>query len=144
MSPPRSPEYILTRISPEPMSGCWIWLGASDKKGYGNLRRSMRKWIAHRWFYTHFKGDIPPGMTIDHLCRNTTCVNPDHLEPVTSQINTLRGVGVTAKNAAKTHCKHGHEFTKENTKLVKHGRACRICSVETLRAWRKAKRGNKI
>jgi hypothetical protein len=64
-------------------------------------------------------------MTIDHLCRNTSCVRPDHLEVVTREENALRG----SRNAAKTHCDRGHEFTPENTYVPpsRDHRACREC-----------------
>jgi late competence protein required for DNA uptake (superfamily II DNA/RNA helicase) len=66
-------------------------------------------------------------MQIDHLCRNRRCVNPDHLEVVTAQMNTLRGETLAAANAAKTQCDHGHEFTEENTYAYRGHRHCREC-----------------
>lgn len=74
------------------------------------------------------RGSIPKGLTLDHLCRNRACVNPVHLEPVTNRVNILRGIGITAQNARKTHCKHGHPFTVENT-IYKHGGGWRICKI---------------
>lgn len=83
---------------------------------------------AHRWAYEHFVGPIADGLVLDHLCRNTSCVNPRHLEPVTQQENVLRGSAPAAINAAKSHCVNGHEFTAENTYLRPNGwRICRIC-----------------
>lgn len=66
---------------------CWIWRGALDQCGYGRFDSGKS---AHRWVYTHFVEPIPEGLTLDHLCFGTACVNPDHLEPVTRTVNNLR------------------------------------------------------
>ena len=105
----------------------WMWTGSISPQGYGTFSVSGVGFLAHRWSYEHFVGPIPEGLHIDHLCRVRACVNPAHLEPVTCQVNVLRGVGPTAAHAVKTHCKHGHEFTPENTIPVKGGRRCREC-----------------
>lgn len=110
-------------------NGCWEWTAALvNSDGYGAFyydgNRSGR---AHRYAYQHYIGPIPEGLTIDHLCRNRKCVNPDHLEAVTNKENLRRGESPTAINARKTHCIHGHEFTPENTLWEKKGRACREC-----------------
>ncbi len=84
--------------------------------------------MAHRIFYTLFKGDVPEDMALDHLCRNRRCVNPDHLEIVTLVENVMRGQSQHAINARKTHCKHGHGFTKTNTGTTYIGtRYCLKC-----------------
>lgn len=107
--------------------GCWLWTGATQAGGYGRFFGEDRKAVlVHRWTYEHFVGPIPDGLTIDHLCRNTSCVNPDHLEPVTREVNAHRG----NPNAGKTHCTNGHEFTPENTYVPPKRpgvRACRAC-----------------
>lgn len=76
-------------------------------------------------------------MTLDHLCRNRLCVNPEHLEVVSRGENVLRGVGVTAENKRKTHCAHGHEFTTENTYRYGNKRHCRTCRTENMRERRR-------
>lgn len=96
--------------------GCWEWVGAKsiNRNGmaYGNLVVSGRARRAHRWMYESVYGSIPQGLVLDHLCRNTICVNPAHLEAVTNKENLLRGVGAPAQNARKSRCKRGHEFTR--------------------------------
>lgn len=88
-------------------NGCWVWM-ASKAAGYGKFRvgsqldGTRRLVESHRWSYEALVGPIPEGLDLDHLCRNTACVNPDHLEPVTRQVNCHRGVGPLADNARKT------------------------------------------
>lgn len=130
-------EKFMDRITPEPNSGCWLWMGAINESGYGQWRGQM----AHRFSYEAIIAPIPDGLTIDHLCRVRCCVNPAHLEPVTMRENVMRGFGPTADNARKTHCKNGHEFTPENTRLrVRKGhtrRECKICQRAIDLAWQK-------
>lgn len=110
---------------------CWVWLASLDDHGYGRFCRGARglgESKAHRWSYEFLVGPIPEGMTVDHLCRNRKCVNPDHMEIVTQGTNVLRGYTLAGMNARKTHCKNGHEFTPENTRIRRHGwRECRQC-----------------
>lgn len=107
---------------------CWEWTGARNAYGYGVFKLDGRVVMAHRFSYEAEVGLIPDGLQLDHLCRVRHCVNPAHLEPVTSRENLLRGSTITAANAAKTHCKRGHEFTPENTYVDKKGRRdCRAC-----------------
>jgi hypothetical protein len=109
--------------------GCWVYRGALTPKGYGRTNLRRRSIPTHRFVYSMLVGPVPDDLTIDHLCRNRACCNPAHLEPVTNRENVLRGVGPTAKNARKTHCIRGHEFTPENTYGYEGypGRGCRIC-----------------
>jgi hypothetical protein len=121
---------------------CWEWIGSKrclyGRFGVGGHIKNGGKVIqAHRFSYELLKGPIPKGLQLDHLCRNRSCVNPEHLEIVTNQENCRRGLsplilrGVGKVCAEKTHCKNGHEFIPENIlmkRLAKHGkRTCKIC-----------------
>lgn len=103
---------------------CILHGGRLDRDGYGRVGRDA---LAHRVAWEAKNGPIPRGLTIDHLCYVRQCVNPDHMEIVTSRENTQRG------KARQTHCIHGHEFTPENTYLWSRkpgwvGRLCRACN----------------
>lgn len=116
---------------PEPMSGCWLWTAGLHGGRYGNFYFRGRHVQAHRWSYEYHVGPIPEGLELDHKCCIKICVNPDHLRPVTARENVLLGDSIAARNAGKTSCVHGHEFTPENTLYqMRYGRAfrrCRIC-----------------
>lgn len=119
-------------------STCWWWLDPCVISiGYGQLWIG-RSVYAHRFSYELHKGPIPNGMTIDHLCKNPACVNPDHLEVVTMRENLLRGEGPAGKHARQTHCKRGHAFTPENTYTTTGHRVCRTCKVAETRQRRLA------
>ena len=124
------------KYMPEPMSGCWLWIGGvgsgSPTHRYGAFFLDKEVIGAHRASHILYKGPIPDGLHIDHLCRNTCCVNPDHLEAVTPGDNVRRGVGAavtSAIHASVTHCPSGHEYSQENTYVVitKKGYASRMC-----------------
>lgn len=112
------PQYTLVipfeQLAPfiDASGDCWEWTGLITPTGYGRVNVKINgRWLnrrAHRLVWTALCGPIADTLTIDHLCRARHCVNPDHLEPVTCRVNTLRGVGVTAKNARKAACLRGH------------------------------------
>lgn len=115
---------------------CWHWATPQASNGYGRFWVDGHLVLAHRFAYELLIGPIPDGLQIDHLCRVRHCVNPDHLEAVTQQVNILRGMGETARNAKKAHCPQGHPYDSENTYLSPQGkRNCRACGQIRCRAW---------
>lgn len=108
--------------------GCWLFVGSRWSSGYGKIVIEGRNVGAHRVMYEAWFGKIPEGLTIDHLCRTTECVNPNHLEAVAHRENVLRGVSPAAKNAVKTHCIAGHALTEDNIYRRPNGRQCRKCT----------------
>lgn len=106
---------------------CWEWTAYRGKNGYGQFGLAPKQLIyAHRYAYTLLVGPIPEGTEIDHLCRNRSCVNPEHLEPVIHAVNVQRGEGGKYWSA-KTHCPRGHEYTEENTRTYQGRRWCKMC-----------------
>lgn len=131
---PRLPERFWSKVTPCPMSGCWLWIGATSVSGYGNIgmgskcNGTRRPHQSHRVAYEAMVGPIADGLHIDHLCRQRCCVNPAHLEPVTNAVNVARGEA-GARQLAKTHCPHGHAYAGENLVMQRNavGRAARVC-----------------
>jgi len=123
-------EYIDTRTD-KLSSGCWVWKGFTTPNGYSHSKLNGVRKLAHRFSYEIFKGEIPEGYQIDHLCKVRHCINPDHLEAVTPQENIARS-NVGKELLARTHCGKGHEYNDKNTYYVKRnrvivGRSCRAC-----------------
>lgn len=124
--PPKQRRPLPFTLTP---NGCWEWRGRSDT-GYGAAGWNGEV-NAHRSMYRLMLGPIPPGMELDHLCRNRACCNPDHLEVVTHRENVLRGDSPAAHHARQTHCVNGHEFTPDNIySPPRGGRQCRACKRE--------------
>ncbi len=102
--------------------GCWNWTG-SQQNGYGYINADGRARLAHRIGYRLLVGVIPEDLPLDHLCRNHSCVRPDHLEPVTHAVNNARGFGPSALNTRKTGCPKGHEYDRS----YRGRRHCSVC-----------------
>lgn len=111
--------------------GCWEWQGSVTNCGYGQIFVSGRMRTVHRVSFEMFIGPIADGVEIDHLCSNRRCFQPDHMELVSHAEN------MRLRSDRQTHCKWGHEFTPENTRLrnrSKRGggrgfeRVCRACA----------------
>ena len=127
---------------------CWVWTGTRTgaQHDYGRFYLGNGKRIyAHRFSYELHVGPIPEGLQLDHLCRNPPCVNPNHLEVVTSRENTVRGTSPSAKAARQTRCINGHDYNEANTyRYVPVGsnherRYCRVCArARQAKRWRAA------
>lgn len=110
---------------------CWVWQRALSSQGYGTYWHDGATRGAHSVSYKLLVGEFPSLLQLDHLCRIRSCCNPAHLEPVTGQVNTLRGDTIMRANSVKTHCINGHEFNLQNARISRQGkRVCRVCPVE--------------
>lgn len=150
-------ERFFEKVDKKTASPCWIWMGGLNNKRYGQFAIKIGRYVgkdktgwgmklAHRFSYEIARGPVPDGLVLDHLCRMPSCVNPDHLEPVTQIENCRRGLSGSpethpsaALNRAKTHCPRGHAYDAENTYTNKRGqRCCKICkNASTARAAKK-------
>lgn len=117
-------DRLLSRTAPA-SNGCWEWQGARTGDGYGAQRFRGRLELTHRISYLLHVGPIPDGLVIDHVCRNTICCNPEHLEAVTQGENVRRQPRVSER----THCPQGHGLEGVNAYTTPQGwircRACR-------------------
>lgn len=133
--------YTKTKVG-ETAEDCWTWEGAKTTNGYGvcvwydNKKKKHEGMVAHRAMYIELVGEIPEGLTLDHLCRNILCVNPRHMEPVTQRVNIHRSpIQIAAINAQKTHCSRGHQRWGKKVS----GRYCLECH-RTLEIGRRKRR----
>lgn len=114
---------------------CWEWLAGRNPGGYGLFGSPAGySGLAHRFSYQILVGEIPEGMTLDHLCRNRSCVNPDHLEPVPPDENKRRGLTHRLLNGMDSKCVNGHPYTPGNTYVnpnKNHDVRCRTCAYES-------------
>ncbi len=121
--------YFENRI--KKINGCWFY-NYGLRNGYGQLKFHSKTIRAHHFSLFIYKGinfqKESKRMVTDHICNNRSCVNPEHLRIITNKENVLRGKSFAAKNAKKTHCSLGHEFSELSIYRQKNGsRACRFC-----------------
>lgn len=123
-------KYVLRDSEIFPNDPCWHWIGAKGR-GYGVISRNGKSGVAHRIWYELKVAKVPEGLELDHVCKNSFCVNPAHLEPVTHSENCKRGRHAEvckARGAAVTHCPQGHEYAGDNLYVKPNGRReCKTC-----------------
>ena len=134
-------DRVMSHVSPEPNSGCWLWTGACDRGGYSSIGNGKGGTTSgHLLMYRLLVGEVPAGLELDHKCRVRCCVNPQHLEPVTRLENVRRGNAGKAMKA-RTHCAYGHPYDELNVRPRRDcgGRCCRSCEREKCIRLRRAK-----
>ncbi|QYX76463.1 HNH endonuclease [Streptomyces akebiae] len=131
------PSRIASKIEVDSESGCWLWTGSCNREspsGYGTVAYQGKTQLVHRVVFKLLVGEIPEGFQVSHAeprgPNHTRCCNPHHLEAVTRE-EALRRRDWERARARRTHCRHGHEYTPENTYLDPRGfRQCRACRSE--------------
>lgn len=132
-TPPEVRFQTKYRIDEE--TGCWLWTGALNNKGYGTIGETIADYTtkhhyAHRLSYTMHKGPIPDGLVVDHMCNVRNCVNPDHLQVLTNRENIERSPSPIIQRRLARICKRGHDLADEANvyRRPDNGRIqCRAC-----------------
>ena len=125
-APARDVDRFISKIIRYKGTDCWGYAGKKDPSGYGHFSLCGTQRPSHCMSYELSIGEIPDGKQVHHNCDNPGCINPYHLEALTPAEHVAKTTG-HPKN--KTHCKRGHEFTPENTRLYNGFRTCRACAV---------------
>lgn len=139
-------QIAADELTVDPETGCWTTnFKPSNTDGYvqrtGNIGGTRKTVLQHRLYFAAEFGEMAAALTLDHLCRDRACCNPQHLEAVDQRTNVLRGEGQAAKHAAATHCPQGHAYVGENLYLPpRGGRACRACVREAGAQYRAKRR----
>lgn len=130
------PVLERVRLRSERQGDCYVFLGQRTADGYGVVGVQGKRQMVHKVVWEDVNGPVPEGMQLDHKCKNEPCWNPEHLRLVTPRENVLFSDSPAAKNAVKTHCSRGHEFSPENTRVIYRKdrahpeRVCRECKRE--------------
>jgi len=134
-------DRFISKVSPEALTGCWLWTAALDGRGYGVFFDGRRSAAgnkipakAHRVSYQLHKGEIPAGQRVLHTCDNPACVAPHHLFLGSAKDNTQDMLRKGRANgrpdlASRDHCAKGHPFSGDNLAIVNGTRRCRACRV---------------
>lgn len=140
----RLPRRFWEKVHVNPFNGCWRWAASLNNGGYGQISLDGRPYLAHRMAYEALHGLLDAGVVLDHRCCLRECVNPAHLEPMSSGENSRRGLAGKRNNASKTTCPKGHPYEGENLIVVQftkpdgrlyRGRQCRACQTEAHRRY---------
>lgn len=125
------------KVSPEPNSGCWLWEGADDKRGYAIFWDGHRSSKAHKWRWEQDHGPTPTGMELDHrVCRIKLCVNPGHLVLCTHLENLSQPDGPIGRFRIDGKCFRGHSLDQQNTyQKPEGGIGCKACRALTGKRW---------
>jgi hypothetical protein len=137
-----SMQRLHQKIDVDFVSGCWIWNAARHRYGYGAAWYAGKVHRAHALMFRLYGGVIPDGLVLDHLCRVTSCVNPEHLEPVTQAENVRRQIAaVGTHNEKKTECPQGHAYAPvTRTRDGYRKRRCPTCARDQWQAWSERQR----
>jgi hypothetical protein len=121
----------MSKVSPEPNSGCWLWLGLVDEKGYGRFGKGGR--AAHRKAYELFIGEIPKGLCVLHTCDVRSCVNPKHLwlglpaDNTRDMLSKGRASGGLASGMSNIWRPKGSKHTMETKRKMRAAWKARKC-----------------
>ncbi len=134
------PVDVLAKVATVPETGCWLWLGYTNERGYGRVYAAGRMWLAHRLSWTQAKGDIPAGTFICHKCDTPSCVNPDHLFSGAAADNNADMASKGRHWRTKAiNCVQGHSLSGANLTVNNRGdRVCLECKRKTAREWKRA------